>query len=79
MHNGADGAEDNPGKEANARDSVYGSLIRIYNLFDWILYGLILSNKTTFSFENKEQCENFISFLNEHKTEYATLAKLEEK
>lgn len=44
-----------------------------------ILYGLILSNKTTFSFENKEQCENFISFLNEHKTEYATLAKLEEK
>ena len=42
-------------------------------------FNINLKQKSLFSFENKEDCEKFINYINEHKDEYITIAKLEEK
>ena len=42
-------------------------------------FNLDTKQKSLFSFENKEDCENFIQYINEHKNEFMTIAMLEEK
>ena len=42
-------------------------------------FNLDIKQKSLFSFENKEDCENFIQYINEHKNEFMTIAMLEEK
>ena len=42
-------------------------------------FNLDIKQKSLFSFENKEDCENFIQYINEHKNEFITIAMLEEK
>ena len=42
-------------------------------------FNLDIKQKSLFSFENKEDCEKFISYINEHKNEFITIAMLEEK
>ena len=42
-------------------------------------FNLDMKQKSLFSFENKEDCENFIQYINEHKSEFITIAMLEEK
>ena len=42
-------------------------------------FNLDIKQKSLFSFENKEDCEKFINYINQHKDEYITIAMLEEK
>ena len=42
-------------------------------------FNLDIKQKSLFSFENKEDCEKFIEYINEHKNEFITIAMLEEK
>ena len=42
-------------------------------------FNLDTKQKSLFSFENKEDCEKFIEYINEHKNEFITIAMLEEK
>ena len=42
-------------------------------------FNINLKQKSLFSFENKEDCEKFIEYINEHKNEFMTIAMLEEK
>ena len=42
-------------------------------------FNLDIKQKSLFSFENKDDCENFIQYINEHKNEFMTIAMLEEK
>ena len=42
-------------------------------------FNIDIKQKSLFSFENKEDCEKFIQYINEHKNEFITIAMLEEK
>ena len=42
-------------------------------------FNLDEKQKSLFSFENKDDCEKFIQYINEHKNEFITIAMLEEK
>ena len=42
-------------------------------------FNLDIKQKSLFSFENKDDCEKFIQYINEHKDEFITIAMLEEK
>ena len=42
-------------------------------------FNLDIKQKKKKNFENKEDCEKFINYINQHKDEYITIAMLEEK
>ena len=42
-------------------------------------FNLDIKQKSLFSFENKDDCEKFIEYINKHENEFITIAKLGEK